>query len=503
MGSGGFVVSSNGWGLKYLPGSINMKILMVASEVEPYSKTGGLADVLGALPKALAELGHEVAVVSPLYRDTPVKNADVVFDSLSVRVGKEMHFPRVVTLLDDAVRHYFVAYDPFFDRDALYGDADGDYPDNPRRFFLFARAAMEIAKLAFRPDLIHCHEWQAAMVPVLVRSVYSEDAALRETPILFTIHNLGYQGVFEAPILGELGLPDELLSVDGLEYYGKISFLKGALIYSDALSTVSKKYASEIQTEEYGCGLEGVVRSRSEDLYGVLNGADYTQWNPERDPLIAARYTTEDLRGKETCKHDLLESYGLAVEDNRPLVGLVARLAWQKGGDLLIEAVDELMADDCAIVILAVGDAATAQALHEAARKYPDRFGFCEGFDEHLAHKIEAGADIFLMPSRYEPCGLNQMYSLRYGTVPVVRSTGGLDDTVTHYENGVADGTGFKFSEYSAAAMVDALRQAFAVYKDRDRWRTLMRNGMQCDYSWPASAREYQEIYDNMLEKRG
>ena len=480
-----------------------MKILMVASEVEPYSKTGGLGDVLGALPQALVELGHELAVVSPLYRDTPVKNADVVFDSLTVRVGGETHFPRVVTLIDESVRQYFVGYDPFFDRDALYGDADGDYPDNPRRFFLFARAAMEIAKLDFHPDLIQCHEWQAAMVPVLVRSVYAEDAALRETPILFTIHNLGYQGVFEASVLGELGLPKELLSVDGLEYYDKISFLKGALVYSDALSTVSKKYAEEIQTAEYGCGLDGVVRSRSDDLYGVLNGADYSQWNPERDPLIAATYTSEDLRGKATCKHDLLESYQLELNDTRPLIGMVARLAWQKGVDLLIEAVEELMEDDCAIVVLGEGDASTAQALHEAARKYPDRVGFHEGFDEHLAHKIEAGADIFLMPSRYEPCGLNQMYSLRYGTVPVVRSTGGLDDTVKRFEKGAGDGTGFKFNEYSAAAMLEALRQAFAVYRHRRRWRSLMRNGMQCDYSWPASAREYDQIYRKMLDQRG
>ncbi len=480
-----------------------MKILMVASEVEPYSKTGGLADVLGALPKALAELGHEVAVVSPLYRDTPVNNADVVFDAVTVRVGEESHFPRVVTLVDGGVRYYFVAYDPFFDREGLYGDADGDYADNPRRFFLFARAAIEIAKLDFHPDLIHCHEWQTAMVPILIRSVYAEDAALRETALLFTIHNLGYQGVFEASILGELGLPDELFRVDALEYYGQISFMKGALLYSDALSTVSKKYADEIQTEEYGCGLEGVVRSRADDLYGVLNGADYTLWNPEHDPLIAARYTAEDLRGKATCKHDLLESCNLALDDHRPVVGMVARLAWQKGADLLIEALDELMRDDCAIVVLGAGDAATAQTLHEAARKYPDRFGFCEGFDEHLAHKIEAGADIFLMPSRYEPCGLNQMYSLRYGTVPVVRSTGGLDDTVKHFEKGAGDGTGFKFSEYSAEAMVEALRQAFAVYKDRERWRTLMRNGMKRDYSWPAAAREYDKIYREMLEKRG
>ena len=304
-------------------------------------------------------------------------------------------------------------------------------------------------------------------------------------------------------LLPSLGTRTRTISSDGLEYHDKISFLKGALVYSDALSTVSKKYAEEIQTAEYGCGLDGVVRSRSDDLYGVLNGADYTRWNPERDPLIAARYTSEDLRGKATCKHDLLESCQLELNDTRPLIGMVTRLAWQKGVELLIEAVEELMEDDCAIVVLGEGDASTAQALREAARKYPDRVGFREGFDEHLAHKIEAGADIFLMPSRYEPCGLNQMYSLRYGTVPVVRSTGGLDDTVKHFEKGAGDGTGFKFNEYSAAAMLVALRQAFAVYRHRRRWRTLMRNGMQCDYSWPASAREYDQIYRKMLDQRG
>ncbi len=478
-----------------------MKILMVASEAVPFAKTGGLADVVGALPQALQALGRQVAVVLPLYRTAHPQAAETVFPSLTTPLGTQTHFPAVQSLVHQGVRFYFVSYPPFFDRAGLYGTPEGEYPDNAERFALLCRAAIEIAQLDFRPDVMHCHDWQSALVPVFLRSVYARSAAGR-LPVLFTIHNLGYQGLFRSDILGQIGLPRSLFTVDGLEFYSKVNLLKGGLVYSDAISTVSRGYAREIQTEEYGFGLEGLLRHRSLALSGILNGVDYAHWNPATDPHLAAHYSPEDLSGKRACKKDLLESFGLPTGNlDRPVIGIVSRLTVQKGADLIAEAAPELAAEDLDLVVLGAGEAAYEQLLGNLAARYPERVAVRIAYDDALAHKIEAGADIFLMPSRYEPCGLNQIYSLKYGAVPVVRATGGLDDTVENFDPATKKGTGFKFAEYSAKAMMESIRRALEAYRKPATWKKLMRNGMNQDYSWGASAAQYARLYDSLVNR--
>lgn len=477
-----------------------MKILMVASEAEPYAKTGGLADVIGALPAALAERGHEPAVVLPLYRAVQLENPTVVFDSLPIQMGADVHVARIVSIADGPTKTYFVDYPPYFDREGFYGTAEGDYPDNSHRFLLLSHAAIEIAKQDFQPDLIHCHEWQSGMLPVLLKTVYRDDPAAARLPVLFTIHNLGYQGSFEPSILAELGLPGELFAVDGLEFYGKVSYLKGGIFFADALTTVSEAYAREIQTKEYGHGMDGLLRARRDVLSGVINGVDYRRWDPRTDQHIAAHYSSDDLAGKQVCKRDLLESCHLPLDDsNRPVIGIISRMAMQKGADLLAEAADELMAADLNVVVLGDGDPYYVQLLTALHRQYPQKLGLTVAHDEAKAHKIEAGADLFLMPSRYEPCGLNQMYSMKYGTVPVVRATGGLDDTVDPFDPETGGGTGFKFKDATAPAMMAAIRQALQAYADRPLWKRLMRNGMAQDYSWRHVVPKYEQVYEKLV----
>jgi starch synthase len=473
-----------------------MRILFVASEGLPFSKTGGLADVVEALPKALVGLGHDVAVVLPRYRNTPVKK--VVLKSLTVPMGTSLRFPAIAEgPRPHGVQYFFVDDPEYFDRDQLYGLAGRDYPDNAERFAEFARAAIELAKQAWQPDLIHCHDWQSALVPVLLRTSYSADPQLSNLPVVFTIHNMGYHGLFPRDVLAKIGLPDSLFRMDALEFFGHVNYLKGALIFSDYLTTVSRKYAEEIQTTEYGHGLDGVVRTRADNLVGILNGVDYSVWNPELDSLIAARYSAKDLGGKQICKGDLLTEFQLPGENlQRPLIGIVSRFADQKGFDLLTQVADALMQEDLAIVALGAGEAKHERMFRELAQQFPKRLAVKIAYDNAIAHKIEAGADMFLMPSRYEPCGLNQIYSLRYGTVPVVRATGGLDDTIEPYDRTTGRGTGFKFSEYTGKALLGALHEALALFPDKIAWRRLQTNGMAKDFSWNASALEYARLYD-------
>lgn len=478
-----------------------MRVLFVSSEGLPFSKTGGLADVVEALPKALVEIGHEVAVVLPRYRGT--KSDKVVAPSLSVPLGPRLRFPRVTDGQElHGVRYFFVD-DPCFDREKLYGDASGDYADNAERFALFSKAAIEIAKHVWKPDVMHCHDWQSALVPVLLRTVYGEDPAVKSLPVIFTVHNMGYHGLFGADILGRIGLPGELLQMDGLEFYGRVNYLKGGLMYADYVTTVSRKYAQEVQTPEYGHGLEGVVRRRGERMVGILNGVDYSVWSPECDKLIAAKYSAKDVSGKVECKKDLLKQYGLPADNvARPLIGIVSRFADQKGFDLIAEVAHEMVKEDLAIVALGTGDAKYENLFREMAKAFPGKLAVRVGFDNTLAHKIEAGSDMFLMPSRYEPCGLNQIYSLRYGTVPVVRATGGLDDTIQHFDTRSSAGTGFKFEAYQGRALLECVRQAARVYNDKEAWRRLMANGMAKDFSWTASAGEYARLYEAARKAR-
>jgi starch synthase len=480
-----------------------MKILFVASEGLPFAKTGGLADVIEALPKSLAALGHEVTVLLPRYRKT--LGVAVSVPSLTVLMGDGLRFPAIVeggTL--HGVYYYFVDDPEYFDRDQLYGVAGKDYPDNGERFAEFCGAAIEFCKHVWMPDVIHCHDWQAGLVPVLLRTRYASDSGFQEVPVVFTIHNMGYQGVFPRDTLKKVGLPESLFSIDAMEFYGRVNYLKGALIFSDYLTTVSPKYAEEIKTAEYGSGLEGVARNRADRLTGILNGVDYASWSPERDKVIASRYSARDLSGKLACKRELLELFGLPREAvNKPVIGIVSRFAAQKGFDLIEQIAPDLLAEDIAIAALGAGEAKYEKLFRELSKAYPAKFSVRVTYDNILAHKVEAGADIFLMPSRYEPCGLNQIYSLKYGTVPVVRATGGLDDTIDAFDQSTGRSTGFKFQAYDGPALLGAIQQALSIFCNEPTvWRRIQMNGMARDFSWQASAIEYAKLYEAAWKSR-
>ena len=474
-----------------------MRIAFAASECVPFSKTGGLADVVAALPRALVQLGHRVTVFLPRYRSPKLEKHVRVIPSITVPFDDRYRFCSVLDGgVSDGVQFYFIDYPPYFDRDSLYGTPLGDYHDNAERFALFSRATLEAAKVLGTPDLFHCHDWQTALIPILLKTLYREDPAFKGVPSIFTIHNIGYQGIFPAEILPLLMLPWDLFTMTKLEFYGKVNFLKGAVTFADFVTTVSRRYAQEIQTAEYGFGLEGVLRARANTLVGILNGVDYGEWNPETDPHIAAHYTVEDLAGKKLCKQDLLAEFGLAPETRLPVVGIVSRFAAQKGFDLIYQVADRLVREQLALVILGSGDRDYEDMFRRLNKKYPQKLVVKIAYDNRLAHKIEAGSDLFLMPSHYEPCGLNQIYSLRYGTVPVVRATGGLDDTIEQFDPKTLRGTGFKFKEYTGDALLESVRTALGVYGNQEAWPALMRNGMTQEYSWAVSAREYVKIYE-------
>ena len=481
-----------------------MRILFVASEGLPFSKTGGLADVVEALPKALVAQGHEVAVVLPRYRGTEA--ASVVKPSLTIPMGgARLRFPSIVDgALVGGVRYFFVDDPAYFDREGLYGAGGKDYPDNAERYAEFCRAAIEIGKHTWPADVFHCHDWQTALVPVLLRTSYSDDPLVKSIPVVFTIHNMGYHGQFPRDVLDRVGIPATVFHPEGLEFYGSVNLLKGGLVYSDYLTTVSRKYAQEIQTREFGHGLDGVVRKRADRLVGILNGVDYGAWDPAKDSLIAADYSAKDLSGKQTCKQDLLGTFGLSQEHlERPVVGIVSRFADQKGFDLIAEKANELMKEDLVLVVLGTGDKKYERLFGALVSSFPGRVGLKIAYDNTLAHKVEAGADIFLMPSRYEPSGLNQMYSLKYGTVPIVRATGGLDDSIQPFDVEHGTGTGFKFKEYSGEALLYAVRQALHHYMDERIWKRIQLNGMAKDFSWKGPATEYANLYETARVYRG
>ena len=475
-----------------------MHIAFAASECVPFSKTGGLADVIGALPPALANLGHQVTVFLPRYKATNLDDPKTVIASITVPFDDRYRF---CSVLDGGrragVQFYFIDYPPFFDRDGLYGTALGDYHDNAERFALFSRAVLEAGKMLGAPDVLHCHDWQTALVPILLKTLYTGDPAFEHVPCVFTIHNLGYQGLFQPEILPLLMLPWDLFTMSKMEFYGKVNFLKGAIEMADFITTVSRRYAQEIQTAEFGFGLEGVLRARGNTIAGILNAVDYVEWNPEDDPHIAAKYSAGNLGGKAKCKADLLKEFDLAPETQLPVVGIVSRFVQQKGFDLIQQVADRFAMEDMILVVLGTGQQEYEDLFRRLHRQYPQKIAVKIAYDNALAHKIEAGSDIYLMPSHYEPCGLNQIYSLKYGTVPVVRATGGLDDTVEQFDPRTGKGTGFKFREYTGEAMLTALRNAAALYQqDQKAWQLLMRNGMAQDYSWTNSAREYVKVYE-------
>ncbi len=481
-----------------------MRIAFVASECVPFSKTGGLADVVGALPPALAAIGHDVEVYLPKYRQTRLSSPRTLLRSVTVPFDDEYRFCSVLDGSTYAgVKFYFIDYPPFFDREQLYGTPAGDYSDNAERFALFSRAVLEASKIFGAPDVFHCHDWQSALVPILLRTLYAEDPAFRAVASVSTIHNMGYQGQFPPETLPLLTLPWDLFTIDKMEFYGKVNFLKGALVFADFITTVSRKYSQEIQTPEYGFGLEGVLRSRAATVTGILNGVDYNVWSPQTDTLIKAHYSPDDLSGKLVCKQDLLADFGVTTPNLRlPVIGIVSRFAAQKGFDLIAQVIERLAREDMVIVALGTGDKEYEDLFRRLNQQFPQKILVRIGFDNALAHKIEAGSDMFLMPSHYEPCGLNQIYSLKYGTVPVVRATGGLDDTIEPWDPRTGRGTGFKFSDYTGEALLSTIRQALTAFKDQTGWRTLMRNGMAKDFSWTSSAREYVRIYEKSRRLR-
>ena len=477
-----------------------MNIIFAASECVPFSKTGGLADVVGALPKALAGLGHSVSVYLPKYKQTKLTDARTVLPSVTIPFDDQYRF---CSILDggklDGVQFYFIDYPPFFHRDALYGTPAGDYPDNAERFALYCRAVLEASKILGPPDIFHCHDWQSALIPVLLRSSYADDPVFQNVGTVFTIHNIGYQGLFPPDTLPLLMLSWDLFTIDKMEFWGKVNFLKGALVFADYITTVSKKYSQEIQTPEFGFGLDGVLLARSSTVSGILNGVDYDEWSPEKDKFIAQPYSPASLQSKQVCKRDLLQQFGIADADaNQAMIGIVSRFAAQKGFDLIAEIADDLAALPLIVTALGSGDKKYEDLFRKLNKQHPDKIAVKIGYDNPLAHKIEAGTDMFLMPSRYEPSGLNQMYSLKYGTIPVVRATGGLDDTIEPWNSTTGQGTGFKFSNYSSVALLTSIREALQAFRDKVGWKKLMLNGMSKDFSWNASAREYVKVYERL-----
>jgi starch synthase len=475
-----------------------LHVAFVTPEMGPYVKTGGLADVSAALPKALVRLGHRVSVVLPRYRTVAFPPGEFA-GSVHVPVdgmARSAGFYRTRT--PAGVEVVFVEYPPFYDRDVVYGD----YGDNRLRFAFLPRAAVEYFRSrGERPSVFHAHDWQTGLLPVYLKAFYWADPTLYRMPSVFTIHNIAYQGQFGTDTLGLLGLPWNLGSTEALEYHGAISYLKGGTVFSELVNTVSPTYALEIQGPEHAFGFDGVVRSRARDVVGILNGVDYEEWDPQQDAHIARRYSSKDPAGKAACKAELLRAYGLPEFPDLPLVGVTSRLVWQKGFDIVAGAWWDFLQRPLRMVVLGSGEAGVQDGLRRLAERAPDRFAVRFGYDEALAHKIMAGADLFLMPSRSEPCGLTQMYALRYGTIPIVRSTGGLVDTVEPFDAARKAGTGFRFDNPDGTGLVWALDQALAAFRDKRAWKALMRRAMEKDFSWERSAKAYVELYERAAAK--
>lgn len=476
-----------------------LKILIATPEAIPFAKTGGLADVAGALPKALNGIGLDARIIMPFYRHVQEGNFKLKQTGVqaSVPLGlREIDIP-VFEAEASGITAYFLKRDEYYDRKYLYTMPDGDYFDNAERFILFSRGIIDaIKKLGFRPDIIHCNDWQTGLIPAYLKTIYKDDPFFSNTKTVFTIHNIAYQGQFPASRFQLTGLPQGVFTQEGVEFWGNMNLLKAGIVFSDIVTTVSEKYSREIQTQEFGYGLEGVLQAKKENLFGVLNGVDYDDWSPEKDKFIIAKYDYKDLSGKAKCREDLLKEYMLNLPEDAPVIGIISRLADQKGFDILSQAMEDLMSMNLGVVVLGTGEKKYHDLFEGLAKKYPKKLGLKITFDNKIAHKIEAGSDMFLMPSKYEPCGLNQIYSLRYGTIPIVRATGGLDDTIQDYGGG--EGNGFKFKEYSAQILLAKVKEAVKVFSNRKEWKKLVQKAMQQDFSWDRSAKRYAELYERL-----
>jgi starch synthase len=473
-----------------------LNIVLAASEVFPYAKTGGLADVAGSLPKALSRLGHFVRVVMPRYNNSRIESSGQLWGEVSVPFGNEIRKSDVYADWSRDVPVFFIDEPRFYGRGRLYGE-----PDDAERFAYFSRATLELIKATGDPaDIIHLNDWMTGLVSVYLKIVYSADPFFSSAKTLLTIHNLAFHGLFDQSLLSRLGLPAWLhRTEEGLEFYGQASALKGGIVFSDAVSTVSPRYSKEIQTQEFGEGLDGLLRSRATDLFGIINGVDYDEWNPETDPYTVRHYSRTDLSGKTDCKLDLLRTFGLPEDPVRPLIGCISRLSEQKGIDLILESADRILDRNAVFVLLGSGADIYEKGFQELRDRRPGQVGVYLGFSDELAHKIEAGCDLYLMPSRFEPCGLNQMYSLRYGTVPVVRAVGGLDDTIQNFDRATRQGNGFKFYGYNSDQLLEKVHEALSVFSDRPVWQEMVVNCMSADCSWDRSAKQYAELYERLI----
>lgn len=487
-----------------------MNVVYLASEVVPFAKTGGLADIAGSLPKYLQKMGVDIVVLMPLYgiikeSQYHLTNTTIQFE---VKIGDKMQSGCVHKgfLPDSQVPVYFLENEQYFGRKGLYNypGTTKDFEDNSERFIFFAKGALEvIEKLKLCPDVVHCNDWQLGLVPVYIKTRYAGKECFRKTKTVMTIHNIAYQGIFWHMDMNLTGLDWSLFNWRQLEFYGKLNFLKGGIVFSDIITTVSKTYTKEIQTPEYGAGLDGVLRERSDDLYGIVNGIDYAIWNPETDKYIISNYGVKNLKGKQLCKRALQRKYNLPERDV-PLIGMITRLTDQKGLDLITNKFQDLMKTDSQFVLLGTGEQRYHELFHTYANIFPQKVAIKLTFDEPSAHEIEAGSDIFLMPSRFEPCGLNQLYSLKYGAIPIVRSTGGLADTVTDVRScSGTDGkaNGFSFKEYNPDLLFATIIRATDFFKNKTQWIRLMKNGMTQDWSWERSAGEYIELYKKLVKK--
>ena len=480
-----------------------MKIVHVASEMFPYMKTGGLADAVSALCAALAENGHEVFVFLPGYR-AALEHRDAATAERKLRLKVEMGDDflsgdvRVFSPRKN-LRVYLICREEFFDRRNPYGTGDRDYEDNADRFVFFCKAVVEMLRLGdIQADVVHCHDWQAALLPVLLRETERRHSVTLALKTIFTIHNIAFQGVFPAKSFSRTNLPDELNNMDGIEYYSQINLMKGGILFSDRVTTVSPRYAKEIQTPEFGCGLDGVVQTRADDIVGLLNGVDNSVWNPAMDAHLPARYSAVNLSGKTLCRAELLERCGFAPEFKGPIFGMVARLTEQKGIDLVLANRDFFLAHEVRLVVLGSGDKRMEDELRELAASTPQKIHLCAKLDEPMSHLIEAGADFFLMPSVFEPCGLNQMYSQVYGTLPIVSRVGGLADTVVDVDENPQSGSGL-MCDPNAASFRDALQRALILFADRPRYAATQQRAMAKDFSWKVAAAGYERLYQEAL----
>lgn len=490
------------------------KVLFAASEVYPFVKTGGLADVASALPLALADLGHEVRIIVPKYgaiderkfkihEVVRLKDLNVVIGDKNVEYSLRSSF---LTGSKSRIQIYFVDNQELFgNRQSLYVDpiTGSDYPDNDERFILYCRSIFDLMeKLGWIPDVLHINDWQCGLMPAYLKTLYKDNNLFNNIKTILTVHNLAYQGQFSKSVFYKTGLPEELNSEKGIEIYDKINFMKSGLLYSDAIATVSETYSKEIcKDEEQGAGLKNILCKRKKDLYGIINGIDGEVWNPQTDKFIPKNYSVKNIDLKKENKKALADRFNFEYGENTPIIGMISRLLDAKGYDLVIEAFDELMKLDLQLIILGMGDKKLHKIFQEKQSKHPKKFSCFLGLNDELAHLIEAGADMFLMPSRYEPCGLNQMYSLVYGTVPIVRETGGLADTVIKFNEKEGSGNGFSFVKYEPEEMLKEIKRAIKIYKDKVTWHKLMKNGMKSDFSWETSAKKYLDVYRSLFVK--